>query len=129
MKELDQRIKEALAAEDAELAEAFGAEPTLYEMVMDTLRGRHRWLTLLGVVWGIVFMVLGVLAAIRFFNADTTREILVWALALGLCMSAVAMMKIWYWMELQKNAVTREIKRLELQIARLSARIGDRQNR
>jgi hypothetical protein len=35
------------------------------------------------------------------------------------------MMKIWYWLELNKNAVTREIKRLELQVARLSARMRE----
>jgi uncharacterized membrane protein YciS (DUF1049 family) len=65
------------------------------------------------------------LAAIRFFNAETTRDIVVWALAVAVCLSAVWMMKIWYWLELNKNAVTREIKRLELQVARLSARMRE----
>ena len=41
------------------------------------------------------------------------------------CFSAIAGMKVWYWLELNKNAVTREIKRLELQIARLASRIKD----
>ncbi|MEE8169622.1 MAG: DUF6768 family protein [Phycisphaerae bacterium] len=40
-------------------------------------------------------------------------------------MSAVAMLKIWYWMEMQRIVVMREIKRVELQIARLAARIRD----
>jgi hypothetical protein len=35
------------------------------------------------------------------------------------------MLKVMYWMELNKNAVTREIKRLELQIARLANRMKD----
>ena len=35
------------------------------------------------------------------------------------------MMKIWGWMEISKNFVTREIKRVELQIARLASRIKD----
>jgi len=35
------------------------------------------------------------------------------------------MMKTWYFMELNKNAVTREIKRLEWQIARLASRIKE----
>jgi hypothetical protein len=36
----------------------------------------------------------------------------------------VAILKIWFWMEMHKNAVLREVKRLELQIARLAARDG-----
>ena len=32
------------------------------------------------------------------------------------------MLKMWYWMELNKNALTRGIKRVELQLALLSNR-------
>jgi len=123
MNELDKRIQEALRKEDADLLKGFGDEPSILEQVMETFRGRHRWLAFLGVFWGIVFMVLCVLSAIKFFQASETRDMLLWAAACVVCMSAVSMMKVWYWMELNKNAVTREIKRLELQIARLAGRL------
>ncbi len=125
MKELDKKIQEALREEDAELFRDFGDVPSMFEMVMETFRGRHRWLAMLAVVWTLVFMVLFILAAIEFFDAEANRDMLMWAAACIVCMSAVSMMKVWYWMELNKNAVTREIKRLELQIARLAARIKD----
>jgi hypothetical protein len=35
------------------------------------------------------------------------------------------MLKVWYWIEMQRIVVMREIKRVELQIARLSARIRE----
>ena len=123
MKDLDKKIQEALRNEDAELFDEFSAEPSIFEMLIETFRGRHRWLSVMGVFWTIVCLVLGVLAAIRFFNAAATRDMLLWAAACVVCMSGVSMMKVWYWMELNKNAVTREIKRLELQIARLAGRI------
>ncbi len=125
MNELDKKIREALRKEDAELFEDFGGEQSMFDMVMETFRGRHRWMAMLGVFWTLVFMVLFILAAIKFFNAEANRDMLMWAAACIVCMSAVSMMKVWYWMELNKNAVTREIKRLELQIARLAARIKD----
>lgn len=125
MNDLDKKIKEALRREDVELLGDFEREPSIYEMLMETARGRHRWLTLLGVFWGIVFMVLAVISAVKFFNAEATRDLLLWAAACIVCLSAVSMMKVWYWMELNKNAITREIKRLELQIAQLSARLKD----
>ncbi len=123
MKDLDKKIQEALRSEDAELFDEFSAEPSIFEMLMETFRGRHRWLVFLTIFWTVVFMVLGVLSVIRFFRAEDTRDMLMWAAASAFFLSGVSMMKVWYWMELNKNAVTREIKRLELQIARLAGRI------
>ena len=125
MNELDKKIQEALRAEDAELFKDFAEEPSVFEMLMETCRGRHRWLNILGAFWTLVFLVLGVVAAVKFFSAEGTRDIVMWAAACIVCVSAVSMLKIWYFLEINKNALTREIKRLELQIARLAARIKD----
>ena len=125
MNELDDKIREALRKEDAELYKEFDEEPSVFEMLMETCRGRHRWLNVLGAFWTLVFLVLGILSAVRFFGAESTRDIVMWAAACILCMSAVSMLKIWYFLEINRNALTREIKRLELQIARLAGRIKD----
>lgn len=126
MDNLDDKIRDALAKEDPQLLKEMGAEPSVFELVMETFRGRLRWLTFLGVFWGVVFMVLAVLSAIQFFQAVETRRILLWAAATMFCLMAVSMMKIWYWMQLNKNALTREIKRLELQVAHLASRVSSK---
>ncbi len=123
MNVLDDKIREALQREDAELFEDAGSEPSIFEMLMETFRGRHRWLVFLTMFWTIVFMVLGVLSVVRFFRAEEMRDMMMWAAASAFLLSGVSMMKVWYWMELNKNSVTREIKRLELQIARLAGRL------
>lgn len=123
MKELDRKIAEALRGEDADLFAEMGDEPGVFETLLETFRGRHRWLNLLGALGTFALLGLGVAAAVAFFRADATREMLMWAAACILCMSAVALMKVWYWMEMQRVAVVREIKRVELQIARLAARL------
>ncbi len=125
MNELDKKIREALREEDAEIFEDFGGEPSMLDMVIDIYRGRHRWLVLLTTFWALVFFVLGILSAVKFFTTEEPRDMLLWAIGFIFCMSAVSMLKVWFWMELNKNAITREIKRLELQIARLAARIKD----
>ncbi len=125
MNELDKKIQEALRAEDAELFKDYAEEPSVFEMLMETCRGRHRWLNILGAFWTLVFLVLGIVAAVKFFSAEGTRDIVMWAAACIVCVSAVSMLKIWYFLEMNKNSVTREIKRLELQIARLAAQIKD----
>lgn len=126
MTELDEKIQEALRKEDAELFEELSGEPSMYEMVMETFRGRYRWMAFVAVFYTIVFIALFIFAGIKFFHADETRDMLMWAAACVVCWSAIFMMKVWYWMELNKNALTREIKRLELQIARLAGRLNDR---
>jgi len=123
MQDLDKKIVEALRAEDAELFREAGDEPGVFEMLLDTFRGKRRWLNMLGVVVTLTFLALGIASAVAFFRADATRDLVLWAAACMLCLSAVAMLKVWYWMELQRIVVMREIKRVELQIARLAARI------
>ena len=125
MNELDKKIREALSKEDAEFYKDFGDEPSMFEMAMETFRGKYRWMVIVAVFWTLVFIVVFILAAIRFLNADSTRDMLMWGAACVVCWFAIFMMKVWYWMELNKNALTREIKRLELQIARLAARIKE----
>ena len=43
-----------------------------------------------------------------------------WSTAFVWGVLTIVLMKIWFWLEINKNGLTREIKRLELQIAHLS---------
>jgi len=123
MNDLDKKIREALRQEDADALKEFDGELSIFEMLTETFRGRHRWLNILGMFWTLIFMGLAIYSAVQFFKVEIQRDMLMWAAAFLFCMSAVSMLKIWYWMEMQKNSVTREIKRLELQIARLAGRL------
>ena len=127
MNDLDNKIREALSAQDAELFEEFGGEQGLMEMIVDTFRGQRRWMVVLGVIYSIVFFVLAIITAVLFFKTDpeSTRDLIMWAMGFMFCNFAVAMLKMWYFMEMNRNAVTREVKRLELQIARLAKRLNE----
>jgi hypothetical protein len=46
-----------------------------------------------------------------------------WGAASALACAGVALVKVWFWMELQRNAVMPEVKRLELQVASLAAQL------
>ncbi len=120
MTDLNDRIRQALAADDEEALAELAEEPDILEQVLETFRSRSRWLVVLSVGAGIVFMVLSVICAVKFFGAPDTRSMIAWSLGCVFCLGAIMAMKIWYWMELQKNAITREIKRLEISIARLA---------
>jgi hypothetical protein len=116
MKDIDDLIRETLSEEDSRWFDEWD-EQSLTEMVVDSFRGKSRWLVILVYVSILVFAVLMLLAAVQFFRAETTKEMIACATAFLFFNLAVAMLKMWYWMELNKNALSRGIKRFELQLA------------
>lgn len=126
MKDIDNLIREALSAEDAKWFDTVD-EPSLHEAMMESFRGKQSWVVRLAFVMMFVYLALAVFSAVKFFQADVTRDMIAWACGFMFSITTIAMLKVWYWMELNKIAVTREIKRFELQLARLSGRLGDNQ--
>jgi uncharacterized membrane protein YciS (DUF1049 family) len=124
MKDIDERIREALSNEDAELLEHFRGEQSVSRTVIDSFRSKNRWLVVLAFALGTVLFLLLLAVAYQFFRAESTRAMIAWAAGFVSCAMAIAMIKIWYWMELNKNSLAREIKRLELQLANLSRRLS-----
>lgn len=122
---VDEKIRRALAA-DEELA-GFGAgdNPTsgdqnIFQDIFEVFRGRQRWLNLLGAVFQLIYFCLCVWSAFRFFEAEAVREQILFATGFLACLGITMAFKIWFWMVLNRNALLREVKRLELQIARLT---------
>ena len=124
MRDIDKKIQEALHAEDEDLFTEHGGELGMLEMVIDSFHSKQRWFMAIVMVWTIGMIALMVLSAIKFFEVESVREMIMYAVATVSIGGMIAMIKLWYFMELNKNALTREIKRLELQIARLSSRLG-----
>ena len=120
MSDLDRKIHEALATEETEFS-LRAIEPPLLEQVIDTFRGRSRWLIAVVFAMVLAWMVAAGIFAYQFFQADGTRAMIAWASGYGLSMLCIAMLKIWYWIELSKIVVLREVKRVELRVVRLAA--------
>lgn len=122
--QLDHMIREALSREEAEVFDRLG-NPSLAELIADTFRGKLRWFAFGSWVANLVFVALAVACLLQFFRAEELPMMLRWALGFGCCMATVIAVKIWYWMELNRNATAREIKRLELEIARLATELRE----
>ena len=101
-------------------------EESLFDMTAQLFRGRALHITILVVVLVFAFMGLMVYSAVRFFDATEVKDLILWAVLFMYGSLAVAMLKLWTWMDMHKNSVTREIKRLELQMARLRAEAASR---
>jgi hypothetical protein len=118
--DIDALIAETLSREEAEFFARLD-EPPVFAQLAGVFRARNRWLNVLGMTLTLVFLGLAVYSVTRFLSsAAEVRDMLRWGAALFFSVQAVWALKIWYWMELQRNNLTREIKRLELQVALLA---------
>jgi hypothetical protein len=62
----------------------------------------------------LVFFALTVWCIVRFAGAADVDERLLWGLGALMGIHAVSMLKLWFFMEMNRNSVLREIKRLEI---------------
>jgi len=118
-RELDGLIRESLGSTEAEVYDQFG-ELSLFQLMFETFRGRHRLFVFGGFAAVLVFFVLGILSAIRFVHAPELHEMICWGATTALCFGMVTVIKIWYWMEMARVSVVRETKRLQLLVVRLA---------
>jgi hypothetical protein len=123
MNDLDRAIRQSLSAEDAELLDRLGLDQALHQQVLATFEGQLRWVNVAGWIVGALLFGVACVMAWRFVHAPELEDMLRWGAASALGFACVALVKVWFWMELQKNAIMREVKRLELQVASLAAQL------
>ena len=70
-----------------------------------------------------IVFIIGIYSLVQFFKVEGLRLMMIWAGAFFLCMMAVALLKLFSWMQIDKNAILRELKRLELQVSMLNKRM------
>ena len=125
MDNLDKQIRDALNPADRELIGNPEDGLRVDQLMFATFKTRNKFITILGFVYTIAFLILTVWCAIRFFKATETQHQLAWGFGFTFCTMAVAMLKMWFWLEMQRIAVTREVKRVELLTAKLLDRLDN----
>ncbi len=123
MEDIDQLIKETLTQEEAKFYEELD-EQSLLGMVGGLFNTRNKWVIIMMFIVNIVAFVIFVYCLIQFLNTDTTNELIKWGLAGFFCILITSMLKLYSWMQMDKNALLREIKRLELQVSSLAGKIS-----
>ena len=88
-------------------------------LVAQSFTGRAKWITIGAWLKTVIFLIIAIVATVQFFKTDTTRAMIAWATAFIVSTLSMGIMFTMYWMQLNRNAVTRELKRLELRIAQM----------
>ena len=121
MESIDERIQNALSSEDQAFLARMEADGSLYSDIAATFRGRTRWVNALGWFTAFALFAIAVACGWQFITQTDPRSMQLWGAGTILSFLGLGLIKLWFWMELQKVAIVREIKRVELQLASLTA--------
>lgn len=114
--EIDKIIHEALSKEEAEFYDQLG-DQNLLEMSLGVFQGKNKVIYIIVTLMALVWFAGFVYCAIKFYHAESTRDMVMYA-GIGIwCIISVTAIKLWHWMQMNTNRILREMKRLELQIA------------
>jgi hypothetical protein len=121
MTHVDDAIRRALSPADVEAYEALRTERSPFGEVLGMFQSQRRAYVWAVALAGSGFLALAAYAAWRLTTAVEVRDMLAWGLLAIFAMLTLALIKLWFWLELQRNEIVREVRRLELQIAAFSA--------
>ncbi len=118
MNDLDAKIRQALQAA-TDLPDGV-VEPTLTEELLSTFKGRHRLLNISSAFKMIIAGLIFYCCIYLFFQQDTVMAMIAYATAVLICFGVASTTMLWLWVQMNHNTTTREIKKLELQLALLT---------
>ncbi len=122
MEKIDEIIKEALTQEEAKFYNELD-EQNLFQMLGGLFSGKLKWLILLINIIILIFFVVFVYCVVQFINVNETDDLIKWTVYGSYSMFIVASLKMFLFMQMDKNSIKRELKRIELQISILSSKI------
>ena len=124
MEDIDQLIKETLTQEEAKFYDDL-EEQNILDMVFGLFKGKNKWIMYMMNFMTLVFFGLFIYCVINFFDASEVKDLLKWGIGSLVFLLGVSMLKIFSWMQMDKNAILREMKRIELQVSSLSGKISE----
>lgn len=118
MSEFDKKLEQLLSEEDEQFIAETLEETGFYSEVFGSLKGPGSGLHI--ATWGGIFIFSGVLffCIWKFFQVDTIRDQIMFASLAVMANSAQIALKLWFNMRLNRRAIIREVKRLQLAMAR-----------
>lgn len=119
---IDKLIKETLSEEEAKFYDEL-EEQNVLQMVGGLFEGKNKWIMYIMNFMTLVFFGLFIYCMVQFFKAEELKELIKWASGTLIFLIGVSMLKIFAWMQMDKKALLRELKRLEIQVSSLSGKI------
>ncbi|QLC20943.1 hypothetical protein HFP51_01320 [Parasphingopyxis sp. CP4] len=122
MTEFDDKLRAALDADDEAFLQELDEGRGMFAQIGDTFAGPlGGWAKLIFFV--ALVLGIGLLYAVwQLFTADTDRELFIWVTATLALLMAQGFVKQWFFERMNLMTILRELKRIELRVARIEER-------
>jgi len=117
--EVDKLITEVLTDEEAKYFKEL-EEQSLPQQVFGIYKGKMGWVHIYATIVMLPVFGLAVYAGYKFFTIDDTVQMMRWGAIMFLTWMATGFIKLFSWNQMDKNALIREMKRLEFQLSLLA---------
>lgn len=124
MEDIDTIIKETLNEEEAKFYDSLDQQ-NMFQMILGLFKGKNAWFLVIMNFITVILFALFIYCLVQFFKVEATNDLLKWGFGSVVFLFGVSMLKVFAWMQMDKNALLREMKRLELQISSLSGKISE----
>lgn len=117
---IDEKIKRELESNVTEIDNMLNDQVRL---TVSIFKGHSsKWMLLVGIII-LVISALMIWTGIEFFLSRNVNDQIFWGVCLLITLICQVAMKQWWWMSTNQNALLREVKRLEIALATLAAKI------
>ncbi len=118
MTSIDEKIKQALSEEYNDIiAENDKIDANPFRQMGVGFKSKMGWMYIGVILFGIIFTAIMVYAIFAFYHETEIKSLIGWGITIIISAFLTQVIKMWYWSELGKDRVIREIKLLELQLA------------
>jgi hypothetical protein len=119
MTQFDEKLKGALDADDEVFLRRLDEERGLFAQIGDTLTGPLGGWAKLVAFNSVLLVIVMVFAVWMMIGAETDRVLILWTAAALAALFVQGMIKQWFFERMNLVALLRELKRIELRIARI----------
>jgi hypothetical protein len=119
MTQFDDKVKAALDADDEAFLRELDHERGLFTQMGDTMKGPLGGWAMLTFSMTLPLAAFTAFAVWQMFAAEGLRELVLWTAGALAAMLALGLVKQWFFERMNFIALLRELKRLELRIARI----------
>jgi len=116
---IDERIRKELQSQGEPVDALSLDDKGLFGMLFRVFTGGLRRWAAFAMALTLVFVGLTVWCGYEFFIASSVDDRVFWGVLAAVAFHAVSMFKFWFFMEMNRHSVTREVKRVEIALARL----------
>jgi hypothetical protein len=116
---IDERIRKELEGQGEAMERLSIEETGLFAMLSRVFTGGLRQWAAYAMFLTLAFLGVTVWCGYHFFTAAAVDDRVFWGLLALAGFHAMSMLKLWFFMEMNRHSVTREVKRIEIALARV----------